>query len=70
MISYQKYKNEALKDPEVRKEYNALEPEMDAIQLSLNSVHKSLEERSAEYGGNLHLDGELNWGEQKGREKW
>ena len=70
MISYQKYKNEALKDPEVRKEYDALKLEMDAIQASLNSKHKPLEERAAEYGGKLQLDGEFDWGGPKGREKW
>ena len=30
--------------------------------------HKSLEERIAEYGGKLKLDGEFDWGEDKGRE--
>ena len=32
--------------------------------------HKSLEERAAEYGGKLNLDGEFDWGEDKGREVW
>ena len=32
--------------------------------------HKSLEERAAEYGGNLYLDGEFDWGEPEGREVW
>ena len=32
--------------------------------------HKSLEERAAEYGGKLHLDGEYDWGEDTGREVW
>lgn len=30
--------------------------------------HKTLEERAAEYGGNLNLDGEYDWGEPVGRE--
>lgn len=32
--------------------------------------HKTLEERAAEYGGQLHLDGEFDWGEPIGREIW
>ncbi len=32
--------------------------------------HRSLEERVAEYGGKLLLDGEFDWGEAKGREIW
>ncbi len=32
--------------------------------------HKSLEERAAEYGGKLDLDGEFDWGEPVGREIW
>ncbi|MCR5271766.1 MAG: AbrB/MazE/SpoVT family DNA-binding domain-containing protein [Lachnospiraceae bacterium] len=32
--------------------------------------HKSLEERAAEYGGQLNLDGEADWGEPVGREIW
>ena len=33
--------------------------------------HKSLEERAAEYGGNLNLDGELDWrGDPVGNEVW
>ena len=33
--------------------------------------HKSLEERAAEYGGQLNLDGELDWrGEPVGNEVW
>ena len=33
-------------------------------------VHKTLEERAAEYGGKLNLDGEYDWGEPVGREVW
>ena len=32
--------------------------------------HKSLEERAAEFGGKLMLDGEYDWGEPVGREVW
>ena len=32
--------------------------------------HKTLEERAAEYGGKLNLDGEYDWGDPVGREVW
>lgn len=32
--------------------------------------YKTLEERAAEYGGKLLLDGEYDFGERVGREKW
>ena len=32
--------------------------------------HKTLEERTVEYGGKLNLDGEFDWGEPTGREIW
>ena len=32
--------------------------------------HRTLEERAAEYGGKLKLDGEFDWGEPVGREIW
>jgi len=32
--------------------------------------HRTLEERAAEYGGKLFLDGEFDWGEPVGREVW
>ena len=32
--------------------------------------HRTLEERAAEYGGQLHLDSEFDWGEPVGREIW
>ena len=32
--------------------------------------HKTLEERTSEFGGELKLDGEFDWGEPVGREKW
>ena len=32
--------------------------------------HKTLEERAAEFNGNLGLDGEYAWGEPVGREVW
>ncbi len=32
--------------------------------------HKTLEERAAEFGGQLDLDGEFDWGQPAGREVW
>jgi antitoxin MazE len=32
--------------------------------------HRTLEERAAEYGGKLDVDGEFDWGEPVGRERW
>lgn len=32
--------------------------------------HRTLEERAAEFGGELNLDGEYDWGEAVGREVW
>ena len=32
--------------------------------------HKTLEDRAAEYDGQLRLDGEYDWGEAVGREVW
>ena len=32
--------------------------------------HKTLEERAAEFGGELGLDGEYDWGEPVGTEIW
>ena len=32
--------------------------------------HKTLEERAAEFGGKLSLDGEFDWGKPVGREVW
>lgn len=32
--------------------------------------HRSLRERAAEYGGNLNLSDEINWGEPVGNEVW
>lgn len=32
--------------------------------------HKTLEERAAEFNGNLNLDGEYNWSEPVEREVW
>lgn len=40
------------------------------ITLVKSSRHRTLEERAAEYGGKLMLDGEYNWGEPVGREVW
>lgn len=40
------------------------------ITLAKTFKHKTLEERAAEYGGDLKLDGELDWDEPVGREVW
>ena len=32
--------------------------------------HKTLEERAADFGGKLDLDGEFDWGHPTGREVW
>ena len=40
------------------------------ILMSKAMRHRTLEERAAEYGGRLNLDGEYDWGEPVGREVW
>lgn len=40
------------------------------ITLEKSFCHKTLEERAAEFGGKLMLDGEYDWGEPVGREVW
>ena len=40
------------------------------IKLEKAFKHRTLEERAAEFGGELGLDGEYNWGEPVGREVW
>lgn len=40
------------------------------IILTKQFKHKTLEERAAEYGGQLNLDGEYDWGTPIGREVW
>ena len=40
------------------------------IMLSKIRRHRSLEERAAEYGGMLNLNGEFDWGEEVGQEVW
>ena len=40
------------------------------ITLAKSFRHKTLEERAAEYAGNLMLDGEFDWGDPVGREVW
>jgi len=52
MIKYSEYKNKVLKNPEVKAEYDALQPEYDIIQAmidarnSLNITQKELSERT------------------------
>ena len=40
------------------------------ITLVKSIKHKTLEERAAEYNGQLNLDGEYDWGTPVGREVW
>ena len=40
------------------------------ITLSKPFRHKTLEERAAEFGGKLMIDGEYNWDEPVGKEVW
>lgn len=40
------------------------------IRLEKIQRHRNLEERAAEYEGQLNLDGEFDWGEPVGREVW
>ena len=42
----------------------------DTTMLVKSFGHRSLEDRTAEYGGKLDLDGEFDWGEPVGREIW
>ena len=70
MSDLQELTSELMLDSEFKKEYAALQSEMDAMRDKLNFKHKQLEERAAEYDGNLHLDCELDWGEPMGRENW
>lgn len=41
-----------------------------AILLTKSFRHKTLEERAAEFNGQLGLDGEYDWGAPTGREVW
>lgn len=40
------------------------------VLLSKPLLHKTLEERAADFGGKLKLDGEFDWGIPEGREYW
>ena len=40
------------------------------IVLSPGFRHRSLKERAADYGGNLNLSTEIDWGEPIGNEVW
>ena len=41
-----------------------------SITLTKTFRHRTLEERAAEFGGNLALDSEYDWGKPVGREVW
>ena len=62
---------------EILQEANVVIDEMLDIKVSNGVImllkpfrHKTLEERAAQYGGRLNLDGEFDWGEPLGREIW
>ena len=62
---------------EILQEANVVIDEMLDIKVSNGVImllkpfrHKTLEERAAQYGGRLNLDGEFDWGEPVGREIW
>ena len=62
---------------EILQEANVVVDEMLDIKVSNGVImllkpfrHKTLEERAAQYGGRLNLDGEFDWGEPVGREIW
>ena len=40
------------------------------VMLTRDFKHKTLEERAAEFGGELNLNGEYEWGDPLGREVW
>lgn len=40
------------------------------ITLRKDFRHRTLEERAADYGGKLNLDGEYDWGAPVGKEVW
>lgn len=42
----------------------------DQITLTKAFRHRTLEERAAEFGGHLDLDGEFDWDQPAGREIW
>ena len=41
-----------------------------SLTLFLPLRHRTLEERAEEYGGDLGIDGEFDWGDPLGREVW
>ncbi len=52
-------------------DYLLVKAESGRVILARSARHKSLEERAAEYGGQLNLDGELDWrGDPVGSEVW
>lgn len=63
---------EKSKDWEIEKRFSLVDITVSngVITLAKAFKHKTLEERAAEFGGNLNLDGEYDWGEPVGREVW
>lgn len=63
---------EKSKDWEIEKRFSLVDITVSngVITLAKAFKHKTLEERAAEFGRNLNLDGEYDWGEPVGREVW
>ena len=66
MTDFNELLDEQLEKEEFRKEYEALEPEFAIKQ----ARYKTLEERAAEYDGELSFDGEFDYGDPAGKEIW
>ena len=66
MTDFNELLDEQFEKEEFSREYEALESEFTIKQ----ARHKTLEERAAEYGGELSLDGEFDYGDPAGREIW
>ena len=61
------FKNSMAQAPKMYKEECTVDGNNE---MTLDYRHKTLEERAAEFDGQLHLDGEYDWGEPVGREVW
>lgn len=66
MTDFNELLDEQLEKEEFRKEYGAFGAESAIMQYR----HKTLEERAVEYGGELSLDGEFDYGDPARREIW
>ena len=67
----EKYFGNAKRISGLKKELKEESKKLDEmIKLEKNFRHKTLEERVKRYEGKINLDGEYDWGEIVGREKW